>query len=115
MMADTDPYMGFKKQIGYTLVVAAVLYGVLVTVLLLFFGVKMTTDDKVWGFANTIISTMLGWLIAKASTIIDNVWGTSRGSDIKTEAMIDTAKALAARVDPDEPNPTNTSPEGEVK
>jgi len=27
-MNGSDPYMGFKKQIGYTLVVAAVLYGI---------------------------------------------------------------------------------------
>ena len=98
------PYMGFKKQIGYTLVVAAVLYGVLVTLFLVFFGTKITSDQMLWGFVNTIVSSMMGWLMAKASTIIDNVWGTSQSSERKTEIMAETAKALAGSEGAEEKN-----------
>ena len=93
-MADVpDVYVGFRKQIGYTLIIAAVLYGVLVTLLLVFFGTTITSDQMLWGFINTVVSTMLGWLLAKASTIIDNVWGTSQSSERKTEIMANMAKA----------------------
>ena len=96
MPNEPDPYMGFKKQIGYTLIAAAVLYGVLVTLLLVFWGNMITADQMLWGFINTIVSSMMGWLMAKASTIIDNVWGTSQSSERKTEILTDTAKAAAA-------------------
>lgn len=92
-MPEPDLYLGFKKQIGYTLILAAVLYGVLVTCLLVFWGNMITSDGMLWGFINTIVSSMMGWLMAKASTIIDNVWGTSQSSERKTELMAETAKA----------------------
>ena len=105
-MPDQDPYTGFKMRIGWVLLWSAVLYGVLVTILLMFFGTKVAGDALVWGFMTTIISTMMGWLMAKASTIIDNVWGSSRSSDVKGEYIIkeseDAKKLLLANV-PDVP------------
>jgi len=55
-------------------------------------------------FVNTIVSSMMGWLMAKASTIIDNVWGTSQSSERKTEIMAETAKALAGSEGAEEKN-----------
>ena len=103
-MSDPDPYMGFKKQIGYTLIIAAVLYGVMVTLLLVFVGATITNDQILWGFINTVVSTMLGWLLAKSGTVIDNVWGTSQSSERKTEIMAETAKAaVEAKAKPIDP------------
>jgi uncharacterized membrane protein len=96
-MIEPDPYIGFKKQIGYTLITAAVIYGVMVTLLLVFWGSMVTQNQLLWGFINTIVSSMMGWLMAKASTVIDNVWGTSQSSERKTELMANAAKLLAEK------------------
>ena len=56
---------------------SAILYGILVTLLVLAFGERCSANNLVWNFLNTIISTMLGWNLAKASTVIDYVWGAS--------------------------------------
>lgn len=108
-MQEPDSYLNFKKQIGYVLVAATVLYGVLVTLLLIFFGSQMSKDQVVWGFINTIVSSMMGWLMGQASTIINNVWGTSQSSDRKTDFIMDASKEAVEKLTKN-PNPK----EGEV-
>ena len=70
-------WQSFKFTVGIGVVASAIFYGVFVTVLVLIFGERCSNNNLVWNFLNTIISTTLGWYLAKASTVIDYVWGAS--------------------------------------
>lgn len=77
----------FKRHIGFVVIYAALAYGVGISLMLLFFGRHVVTDDKVWAFLSNVISTVLGWVLSKASTIIDYQYGSSvSGGDKPLEA-----------------------------
>jgi hypothetical protein len=70
-------WQSFKFTVGIAVIVAAIFYGIFVTLLVLTLGDRCSGNSLVWNFLNTIISTTLGWYLAKASTVIDYVWGAS--------------------------------------
>jgi hypothetical protein len=70
-------WQSFKFQIGLIIIYSAISYSVLITLAMLFWGRQACENNLLWSFLNTIISTTLGWFLAKASTVIDYVWGAA--------------------------------------
>jgi hypothetical protein len=71
---------GFRKSIAYMVMIAAITYAGFATValaLLMYFGADLTKEAIVWSFLSNMISTVLGVLLSKFSTIVDHQFGAS--------------------------------------
>lgn len=93
----------FKISVGYIVLISSILYAVLITLLVLVFGTRVVENQPLWAFLTNIISTVLGWLIAKASTIIDHQFGSSKSSEMKTNAMFGQIRELEQLEQPSPP------------
>lgn len=87
-----NPWRDFKIQLAKMVVVSTILYGVTVSIAFLFWGAAAAKDQLLWQFITTTVSTMMGWMMSKASTIIDHQFGTSAASDHKTQFLMDEVK-----------------------
>ena len=78
---------GFKRNIAYMVMWAAMAYAGFATLCLAIMMYIMGDKDMsrvaiIWSFMSNMISTVLGVLLSKLSTIVDHQFGSSTGAEL---------------------------------
>lgn len=70
-------WQSFKFTVGLLVIFSTISYGIFVTIMVIVFGGKACENQQLWVFVTNIVSTTLGWFMAKSSTIIDYIYGAA--------------------------------------